>query len=86
MMDPALGRLFPGFEDLRIQVPDRLDDPAADSPQMLSIPVLRAGQGPAAVAAPWASANSGALASGGPKAGSALHRHRDGSARLWRCR
>lgn len=47
MMDPALGRLFPGFEDLRIRVPDRPDDPAADSPQMLSIPVLRAGQGPA---------------------------------------
>lgn len=30
MMDPALGRLFPGFEDHRIQVPDRLDDHAAD--------------------------------------------------------
>ncbi|NBT79326.1 MAG: alpha/beta fold hydrolase, partial [Betaproteobacteria bacterium] len=47
MIDPALVRLFPGFEDQRIRVPDRLHDHPSDPPQTLSIPVLRAGQGPA---------------------------------------
>ncbi len=39
----ALSRLFPGFVEQRVRVPDRAAGPA----QTISIPVLRAGHGPA---------------------------------------